>query len=291
MKKIDPKLLEKPEIKEKELAPLPGDTENVVVRIPPGPEKYPHMGHAISFMINYMYAEKYKGKVWLRFEDTNPDKCKREFYDVIKQGLRWLGIEWGLEKNESDSLKMYYTRAKRLIDSDNAYVCTCDVETVRNNRRSGKVCDCRINSVEENLKLWQKMFDEFKQGEAMLRLKGDIEAKDTSFRDPMLMRINDTPHCWTGNKFRVWPGYDFTNAIEDSECGITHVLRSNEFNTRLQKHLRELMGYKKHPEYVEYGRYNIIGGVTKGRVIRELVENGTVSGWDDPRLMTVKAIE
>jgi glutamyl-tRNA synthetase len=298
LKKIDPKLLEKREIKERELAPLPGDTSNVVVRIPPGPEKYSHIGHAITFMINYMYAEKYKGKVWLRFEDTNPEKCKKEFYDVIKQGLQWLGIKWDFEKNESDSLKMYYSRAKSLIESGNAYVCTCDVEKVRENRRSGTPCDCRINSVEDNLKLWKRMFDEFKQGEAgfrqgeaILRLKGDMESKDTSFRDPMLLRINDTPHCLTGNKYRVWPGYDFTNAIEDSECGITHVLRSNEFNTKLQKHLRKLMGYENDPEYVEYGRYNIIGGVTKGRVIRELVENGTVSGWDDPRLVTIKAIE
>ena len=291
LKKIAPELLVKQEVKPRELAPLPGDTSNVVVRIPPGPEKFPHIGHAISFMINYMYAEKYKGKVWLRFEDTNPEKCQKIFYEAVKEDLQWLGIKWDFEKNESDSMRMYHDRARRLIDSDNAYVCTCDVGTVRNNRRKGEACACRSNSIDENKKLWERMFTEFKQGDAMLRLKADMQSKDTSFRDPMLCRINENPHCLTGKKHRVWPGYDFANAIEDSECGITHVLRSNEFNTKLQKHIKKLLGYKKHPEYIEYGRYNIIGGVTKGRIIRELVENGDVSGWDDPRLVTVKAIK
>ncbi len=289
LKKIAPEMLEKVEEREG-LPPLPGDTSNVVVRLPPGPEKYLHIGHAFSFMINYLYAKRYKGKVWLRFEDTNPERCEVEFYDAIRESIRWLGIKWDREKNETDSMDLYYKKARKLIKDGNAYVCTCDVGSVRNLRRLRKECGCRSRDIGDNADLWEKMFSGFKQGEAQLRLRGDMKSDDASFRDPMLFRINDAAHCLTGKKYRVWPGYDFTNAVEDSECGITHVVRSNEFATALHKHIRGLLGYKKQPEYVEYTRYNIIGAITKGRVIREMIRTGEVSGWDDPKLVTIPAL-
>jgi glutamyl-tRNA synthetase len=288
LKKMAPELLEKHEEK-KELPPLQGDTSKVVVRIPPGPEKYLHIGHAFSFMINYLYAKKYDGMVLLRFEDTNPEKCEIEFYKAIKDDLKWLGIKWDTEKNETDSMDLYYDRAGKLIKDGNAYVCTCEVEEVRKNRRTRKECGCRDK--DGQIELWKKMFSGFKQGEAQLRLRGDMKSNDASFRDPMLFRINDTAHCLTGKKYRVWPGYDFANAVEDSESGITHVIRSNEFATGLQKHIRKLLGYKTQPDYLEYTRYNIIGAITKGRVIREMIKTGQATGWDDPKLVTVMALK
>jgi glutamyl-tRNA synthetase len=288
LKKLAPELLEKHEEK-KELPELPGDTSKVVVRIPPGPEKYLHIGHAFSFMINYIYAKKYNGKVVLRFEDTNPEKCELEFYKAIKRDIEWLGIRWDVEKNETDSMDLYYKKARKMIENGNAYVCTCEVEDARKNRRTRKECACR--SKPDQMKLWEKMFSSFKQGEAQLRLKGDMKSDNASFRDPMLFRINDAAHCLTGKKYRVWPGYDFANVVEDSESGITHVIRSNEFATDLQKHIRKLLGYKKQPEYFEYTRYNIIGAITKGRVIREMIKTGEAPGWDDPKLVTVMALK
>jgi glutamyl-tRNA synthetase len=290
LRKVAPELLETHEGR-KGLPELPGETSKVVVRLPPGAEKYLHIGHAFSFMINHLYAKRYKGKVWLRFEDTNPEKCEAEFYGAIREDIRWLGIEWDHEKNETDSMELYYEKARKLIRDGNAYVCTCDVDEVRKRRRTRKACGCRSKDEDKNMEVWDRMFSESKQGEAMLRLRGDMNSDDASFRDPMLFRINDTAHCLTGKRYRVWPGYDFANAVEDSECGITHVIRSNEFATALQKHIRELLGYRKQPEYVEYTRYNVIGAVTKGRIIREMIRSGKASGWDDPKLVTVRALK
>lgn len=263
----------------------------VVTRIPPEPSKYPHLGHALSFMINYLVAKKYRGQTVLRFEDTNPLKVEEEFYQATYDALEWLGIEYDREVRESDHMETYYEHAYKMVELGSAYVCDCDQEMMRSFRQAGKACRCRERSIDENLQLWEHMLDDLSG--STLRLMGDMKDDNHMMRDPVLMRVVDAKHCIQGRKYRVWPMYDFAVSIEEELCGITHVLRSAEFGTmrvELQNYIRSLFGYKD-PEIIQYTRFNIHGSPTKGRVIRELVEDGTVDGWSDPRLVTVKALE
>ena len=291
LKKVYPEFFEKKEVK-KGLPELPNaEVGKVVTRLAPEPNGYLHIGHAVSFYFNYYYAKKYKGKLILRFEDTNPEKEKKEFYDSAIEDLKWLGIEYDLRKNNSDDIELFYKYAEKLISSGDAYVCTCPVEKIRKLRFEGKACECRSNSVEKNLELWRKM-REMPPGAAVLRLKGDLKAKNAVMRDPTLFRIVDAEHPLQGEKYRVWPLYDFANAIEDSICGVTHVLRSNEFLQRneLQNKIRELLGLRS-PEIISYSRVKVEGTPTSKREIRELMEKSIVKSWDDPRLVTIKALK
>src|SRR3989344_9097025 len=161
----------------------------VVLRLPPEPNGYIHIGHAISFFFNYYYAQKYNGKLILRFEDTNPEAEELKFYNAIKEDLDWLGIKYDEVKNNSDDIQVFYDSAEKLIKSGDAYICACDIETMRKNRFDGKACVRRNYSVEENADLWKHMFKEFKEGQAILRLKGDLESENTVMRDPTLFRI------------------------------------------------------------------------------------------------------
>ena len=287
---IAPELLEKKEVK-KELPELPNaEKGKVVLRLPPEPSKYLHIGHAIGFYINYLYAKKYDGKLILRFEDTNPTKVKEEYYEGIRKDLRKIGIKWDEEVIMSERLKLYYGYAEKLIEEGHAYVCTCEEEVIRKNRWERKECKCRFRSIEENMDLWKRMHEELYPGEAILRLRGDMKSDDAAMRDPTLFRIITDEHPLQGKKYRVWPTYDFAVSIEDG-LSVTHVLRSSEFlaRTNLQNHLRSLLGLRN-PTIIHYSRINIIGFVTKGREIRKLISEGKISGWDDPRLVTIRAI-
>ena len=291
LEELAPELLERSKEEKKGVPDVPNAKKGkVVTRIPPEPSKYPHIGHALCFMINYLVAQKYKGKTVLRFEDTNPLKVRKEFYKAVYDALEWLGIEYYNEVRESQHMDAYYEHAKKMIELGSAYVCNCSQEHMRNWRQKGKACRCRERSIEENLQLWQHMHDDLSG--YTLRLMGDMKSKNHVMRDPVLMRIVDARHCFTGKDYRVWPMYDFAVSIEEHLCGITHVLRSAEFGTmrvELQNYIRSLFGYKN-PEIVQYTRFNIHGSPTKGRVIRELVEEGVVDGWSDPRLVTVSAL-
>ncbi|MFA5559676.1 MAG: glutamate--tRNA ligase family protein, partial [Methanofastidiosum sp.] len=236
---------EKPKEKEapKVLPPLEGAVMGeVVTRLPPEPNGYPHIGHGMSFYFNYYYAKKYDGKVILRFDDTNPKKEKLEYYDAIKQDLKWLKITWNEERNMSDDMQLYYKYALDLINMGKAYVCNCDSEYISKLRYDSKDCPCISNSVQDNLSLWKEM-ETAEEGKYSLRLRGDMASKNTVMRDPTMMRVVDHPHPIQGDKYRIWPVYDFACAIEDSVLGITHVLRSNEFALRieLQDYIRGLL--------------------------------------------------
>ncbi len=287
-------LEEKKKEEKKELPPLPGaEPGKVVTRMPPEPNAYPHIGHALSFFFNWYYARKYNGKVILRFDDTNPKKEKLEYYEAIKEGLKWFGLDWDMEYRMSDHLEKYYKYAEELIKKGKAYVCLCDPETIHKNRSEGLECEHRKQSPEDNLELWRKMLTgEFGEGEAILRYKGDMKSKNTVMRDPTLARIILDPHPIQGDKYRVWPTYDFACAIEDSDLGITHVLRSNEFELRneLQKAIREDLGLRQ-PIIIHYSRFNVEGVKASKRVIRQLIEEGKVTGWDDPRLVTLMGLK
>ena len=266
----------------------------VTTRIPPEPSKYNHLGHAMSFLINYLYAKKYDGKVILRFDDTNPEKSTTEFVEAAKEDiLNYLDIKPNKIIFASDHMNTYYLYAEKLVADGNAYVCSCNQETMSDGRRNGIECPHRNQDIEENKLLWKRMKDgKFKEGEAVLRLKIDMQHKNAVMRDPVIYRLAYENHYRAGTKYKVWPMYDFESTIEEGLCEITHVMRSNEFDSRieLQKYIAKLFGF---PEinYTHYGRYNVVGATTQGREIRALIETGNYIGWDDPRLVTLRALK
>ncbi len=280
----------------KELPPLEGAVMGeVVTRLPPEPSKYNHIGHAFSFLINYFYAKKYNGKCLLKFEDTNPEKCTQEFVDAMIEDLTgYLDIKPDKIILISDDMEYMYEQAKRLIELKKAYVCFCDRNKMQDQRHQGIECECRKNKAEKNIKLWEDMLSKkYKEEECTLRLKADMQSENQVMRDPVIFRISYTPHFKLGNKYCVWPLYDFENSVEDSKYGVTHVLRSIEFGTmraELQNFIKDALGFKRQI-VKEYGRFNIQGAISQGREIRELIETGKVSGWDDPSLVTLKALK
>lgn len=294
LEKIAPEMLkEEKVVKEFELPPLPNAEEHkVVTAFPPEPSKYPHIGHAKSALLNYLYAKKYKGKFILRMEDTNPLLAKNEYYEAIIDGLKWLGIEWDRLEYISDNLEKFYEATEKLINDGKAYVCTCKQSEIKENRRLMKECKCRENSKEKNLSLWKDMLTNLKEGEAFVRLKISMKHKNAAMRDPAIMRIVTYPHPRVGKKYRVWPLYDFGTALMDAWEGVTHRIRSKEFEIRkeLQQYIQKLFGYKP-PFILEIGRLNLEGVTTSGRVIREMINSGKLSGWDDPRLTTLVALK
>jgi len=293
LENIAPELLEAKKAEEKKLPPLPGaEKGRVVTRLPPEPSGYMHIGHAMSGFLNYLYAKMYDGKIWLRFEDTDPRKVKLEYYESFRRGYKWLGIEWDYEKNNSDDMELFYKYAEQLIKLGKAYVCTCSVEKIRRLRAAGEECEHRNRGIDENLHLWNEMLaGAFREGEAILRLVGDMKSKNTTMRDPALFRVIDHPHPLTGDKYKVWPLYDFAVSIEDHLCGVTHVLRTSEFALRdeLQNYIRSLLGMKN-PIYIEYSRFEFKGTPVSKRKLRALIETGIASRWDDPRFPTIDGI-
>lgn len=295
LEKIAPELLTVRKVEEKRLPPLPeAEKGGVVTRLPPEPSGYMHIGHAMSGLLNYLYAEMYDGEIWLRFEDTDPRKVKPEYYESFKKGYRWLGIEWDHEKNNSDDMERFYEYAEQLIKMGKAYVCTCPVEEIRRLRALGEECEHRRLGIDENLHLWGEMLaGGFGEGEAILRLVGDIKHMNTTLRDPALFRIIEHPHPMAGNRYRVWPLYDFAVSIEDYLCGITHVLRTSEFALRdeLQNYIRSLLGMNRNPIYIEYSRFEFKGTPVSKRKLRAILETGLAERWDDPRFPTIEGIK
>jgi glutamyl-tRNA synthetase len=266
----------------------------VVTRIAPEPSKYTHLGHALAFLLNYLYAKKYNGKCYLRFEDTNPEKVSEEFVSAMKEDLfEYLGIEPDGIRYISDDMKELYDSAEKLINKGRAFMCFCDRETLQESRHKGIECKCRNNTPEKNMELWKDFLaGKYTGGEAVLRLVGDMKALNHTLRDPVIFRAIKKKHYRHANKYKVWPMYDFYNPIEDSLMGVTHILRSNEFEQRAPLHdlIREGLGLEK-PTIVEFGRFNVEGATTKGREIREMIESKELLGWDDPRLATLRALK
>ena len=288
--------IEKPKKEEREgLPPLPNAVKGkVVTRMPPEPSKYNHIGHALSFLINYMYAKMYKGKCILRFEDTNPDKVRKEYVEAMKEDvLDYLDIKPDKTVFTSNDLPKMYEYAEKLIKDGNAYVCACSRDEMQELRHKGVECEHRGTDAKENMKLWKKMLGKkYKEGEAVLRLKVDMSALNQVMRDPVIFRVSYTEHFLQKKKYCVWPLYDFQNTVEDELCGITHVLRSGEFGemrVELQNHIKDLRGFRKQT-IIQYGRFEVAGAITKGREIRDLIAHGRIKGWDDPRLVTLKAL-
>lgn len=269
------------------LKDLPDTGNGVVLRLPPEPSGFMHLGHMISFMINYLYKKKYNGKLWLRFEDTNPNLVKEEFVRNFEEGIKWLGIEWDQKKFISEDMDKIYGFAESLIKEGKAYACACSSEEIKKNRNLEKECQHRNNSIDENMSIWKKSKDgKAETGEMTLRFKGDMKSKDASLRDPNIMRVIKTDY----KPYNLWPLYDFASVIEDELCGVTHILRSNEFKANLQNTLRKALGFRK-PSVIQYSRFNFQGTLTSKRKVRELIKQGRIKDWHDIRLATISSMK
>jgi len=286
-------LIPKEKIEEREGFPPLKNAEygKVITRFPPEPNGYPHIGHAKAAIINSEYAKMYGGKCILRMDDTNPEAERMEYHAAIKVGLDWLGIKFDIVKNTSDDMEFFYEKGIELIKSGKAYVCTCQRETISNNRKERKACRCSFGDIKKNIQGWEKMFDKYKPGEAIVRFRGDMKSDNAVMRDPVLFRIIEEKHYTLGEKYRVWPSYDFAVAIEDSKDGVTHAFRSKEFELRkeLIEAILDELGMRN-PFQGFFSRLEFKGMPISKRILKPLIEEGKVSWYDDPRLPTLEAL-
>ncbi|WP_407424733.1 glutamate--tRNA ligase [Methanobrevibacter sp.] len=280
----------KPKAKETGLQELPGTHENIVLRFAPNPSGPLHIGHSRAAVPNAEYVKRHNGKLILRIEDTDPKRVYEPAYDMIPEDLEWLGIKADEVVYQSDRFEIYYDYARQLIEKGAAYMCTCDGATFKELKDNCKSCPCRSNSVEENLELWDK-FGTMGAGEAVLRVKTDINHKNPAIRDWVAMRLVDETHPRLGNKYRIYPMMNFSVAVDDHLMGLTHVLRGKDHlaNTEKQKYLYDAMGWDV-PEYIHYGRLKMEDIALSTSKAMAGIEDGTYSGWDDPRLGTLRAI-
>ena len=291
MEKFDVEVKEKKHVKEVGLQELPGSHENIVMRFAPNPSGPLHIGHARSAVPNGEYVKRYGGKLILRIEDTDPKRVYEDAYEMIPQDLEWLGINPDEIIYQSDRFDIYYDYARKLIEKHAAYMCTCDGATFKELKDNCTPCPCRDNSVEENLELWEK-FDTMQAGEAVLRVKTDINHKNPAIRDWVAMRIVDEIHPRLANQYRIYPMMNFSVAVDDFLMGMTHVLRGKDHlaNSEKQKYLYDHMGWDL-PEFIHYGRLKMEDIALSTSKALAGIEDGTYSGWDDPRLGTLRAIK
>ena len=270
---------------------------NVHTRFPPEPNGYLHIGHAKSICLNFGIAEQYKGLCNLRFDDTNPIKEEQEYIDSIKDDIRWLGFDWGdLEYHASDYFDQLYAWAVKMVGEGKAYVCDLTPELTREYRGTlttpGKNSPYRDRSAEENLDLLERMrAGEFPDGSRTLRAKIDMASPNLNLRDPVMYRILHAEHHRTGDKWCIYPMYDFTHGQSDSIEGITHSICTLEFENHrpLYDWYIETLGIH-HPQQIEFARLNLTYTVMSKRLLLELVESRLVGGWDDPRMPTLSGM-
>ncbi len=272
-----------------------GRVQTVVTRFPPEPNGYLHVGHAKSICLNFGLAERFGGHCHLRFDDTNPEKESQEFIDAIQEDVRWLGYQWaGDVRFASAYFQQFYDWAVHLVSNGDAYVCDLNAEQAREYRGTltepGRNSPCRSRSVEENLDLLQRMRDgEFEEGSRVLRARIDMASPNMNLRDPILYRIRKVPHHQTGDNWVIYPTYDFAHGQEDAIEGVTHSICTLEFEDHrpLYEWLLEHLPVPSRPRQYEFGRLNLNYTVTSKRKLKALVDEGIVSGWDDPRMPTI----
>lgn len=275
-----------------------GVYDRVHTRFPPEPNGYLHIGHAKSILLNYGLAKQYHGQFNMRFDDTNPTKEKTEFVESIKEDIAWLGADWEDRLFfASDYFEQMYEGAVKLIKKGKAYVSDLTAEQMREYRGTltepGKEDPNRDRSVEENLKLFEEMKNGvYKDGEKVLRAKIDMKSPNINMRDPVIYRVAHMSHHNTGDKWCIYPMYDFAHPIEDAIEGITHSICTLEFEDHRPLYdwvVRELE-YPNPPRQIEFAKMYLTNVVTGKRYIKKLVEEGIVDGWDDPRLVSVAAL-
>ena len=288
------------QIIEKDLAE--GHCKVVKTRFPPEPNGYLHIGHAKSILLNYGLAVKYNGQFNMRFDDTNPTKEKEEFVESIKKDIAWLGADWEDRLYfASDYFPQMYENAVKLIKNGKAYVCDLTADEIRAYRGTltepGKNSPYRERSVEENLRLFEEMKEgRYADGEKVLRAKIDMASPNINMRDPVIYRVAHMTHHRTGDRWCIYPMYDFAHPIEDAIEGITHSICTLEFEDHrpLYDWVVIECGYKNSPEespkQIEFAKLYLTNVITGKRYIKKLVEEGIVDGWDDPRLVSLSAL-
>jgi glutamyl-tRNA synthetase len=295
-----PEALKKEKVEEeKRLPPLPNADKyvQIVTRFSPNPDCVLHLGSARAIILSHEYARIYKGKFILRFEDTDP-KLKKpvlEFYESIREDLDWLGCKIDEEYIQSDRLPIYYEYTERLLGDGNAYVCTCLPDQFRKKSLASKPCNCRDLPSTEHLERWKRMLEGgYAEGEAVVRVKTDLDHPNPAVRDWPALRIIDPekyPHPRVGSKYRVWPLYNMAAGLDDHLLGITHIIRGKEHLTNKvrQEYMYKHLGWE-YPEAIHYGRLKITGAFLSKSKIVQGVREGLYKGWDDPRLATFAAL-
>lgn len=276
--------------KVKGLVDLPQVEGEVVLRFAPNPSGPLHIGHARAAVLNQEYRKRYGGKLILRVEDTDPRRVDPDAYQMIDEDLHWMGVEWDEKIIQSDRMEIYYQHALELIKQGGAYMCTCPGDVFKELKDSSKPCPHRDASVEENLALWEKM-PETDEGEMVLRVKTDIKHKNPAIRDWVAMRVVQDKHPRVGSKYRVYPMMNFSVAVDDHLLGVTHVLRGKDHlaNSEKQEYLYHHMDWEV-PQFIHYGRLKMDDVRLSTSQARKGIEDGVYSGWDDPRLGTIRAI-
>lgn len=274
-----------------------GVYDHVQTRFPPEPNGYLHIGHAKAICINFTTALKYGGKCNLRLDDTNPTKEDTEYVDAILEDIQWLGFQWDHLYYASDYFDFIYDCAVRLIEQGKAYVDDLTAEEIRAYRGTltepGRESPYRGRPVEENLGLFRRMTaGEFPNGARVLRAKIDMASPNLNMRDPVIYRIAHVSHHRTGDKWCVYPMYDFAHPLSDAKEGVTHSLCSLEFENHrpLYNWFLQELGFANPPRQIEFARLNLNYCVTSKRKCLALVKDGLVSGWDDPRMVTLSAM-
>ena len=274
-----------------------GNYPKISTRFPPEPNGYLHVGHAKSILLNYGLAKKYNGEFYLRFDDTNPTKEDTEFVNSIIADVEWLAEYDGEVKYASNYFQQMYEAAVKLIKDGKAFVCDLSAEEIKEYRGTltepGKNSPYRDRSIEENLDLFERMKNgEFEDGSRVLRAKIDMASPNINMRDPVIYRVAKQTHHNTGDKWCIYPMYDFAHPIEDAVEGITHSICTLEFEDHRPLYdwvVREV-GYEHPPKQIEFAKLYLTNVVTGKRYIKKLVEDGVVDGWDDPRLVTIAAL-
>ena len=293
-----PELLERRRVEEekKTLPPLENVDKWPIVktRFAPNPDGALHLGSAEPIIFCDEYAKMYDGHFILRYEDTSAEVKPPipEMYEAILEDLEWLGVKVDEKYRQSDRLPLYYEYAERLLREGNAYICTCEVKAFRKLYMASDPCPCRDLPPEEQLRRWEKMLDgSYEKGEAVVRIKTDLDDPNPAVRDWPALRISDVEHPLQGNRYRVWPLYNFSCGVDDHLMEVSHIIRGKEHdvNTTRQRWLQRHLGWR-YPEVINVGRLGLEAGILSKSKMRAGIEAGTYSGWDDPRLGTLRAL-
>lgn len=295
LKKIMPKYFEKEE--KADINRLPEiEGENVVMRMAPYPSGPLHIGNSRMVILNDEYVKRNDGKLVLFYDDTigsNKKKPLIEAFDLIKEGLEWLGVEWHETHYKSERMEIYYDYGEKIIEMGEAYVCECTAEELRMNREKGIECQHRGRSIEENLEKWNKMLKGyFKEGEVTVRLKTDMQYPDPAFRDRVLFRISNKEHPRVGDKYCVWPLLEFSWAIDDRLLGMTHILRGKDLvmEDKMEEYIWDLFGWGG-CEFLHYGMLRLRDVKLSKSEFQQQIKKGGLRGWDDPRTWSLQSLE
>ncbi|MGD0729033.1 MAG: glutamate--tRNA ligase [Candidatus Micrarchaeaceae archaeon] len=292
-KEFDEKYEKKVETTSKPKMVLEGAVKgDFATRFAPEPSGYMHLGHANAAYLAQEFAKIYEGKIFLYFDDSNPEKESQEFVDAFRRDLNWLGIKFDKEYFASDSMEKIYEYAKMLISSGNAYACECNGEEIKKYRFEGTECKHRNASPSDNLNKFEMMLaNKYDEEKIVIRFKGDMKSLNTALRDPTILRIKKANHYRQGTKYIVWPLYDFNTPINDSINGVTDAIRTKEYELRgpLYDMVLDALQLRK-PRMHLHARIPIKDNITSKRELNKLIKDGYIKGYDDPRLITISAL-